>query len=149
MRLKNQSYHWKWGQESQRVNKKKGRNKGSQLLISHPRRVAHWFYFRQISCSKRGSNKGRGCSWLSGFCSHLQQGRKRRATIQITPWERAKKRTKHKGNRGQRRWETIHYKSHWTVSLTGLEIFSETIFLMSSAYHSVWHIVGTQILFAK
>lgn len=45
--------------------------------------------------------------------------------------------------------EKLHYKSHWTVSLTGLEIFSETIFLMSSAYHSVWHIVGTQILFAK
>lgn len=83
-------------EENQRVNRKEGRNKGSRLLISRPGEWHTGFSFTSDRPAVQGGVKqGEGCSWLSGFCSHLQQGSKRRATIQIkrcqekykTQWE--------------------------------------------------------------
>lgn len=118
--IKNQSYtesedreEFRGTEENQRVNRKKGRNKGSRLLISCPGEWHTGFSFTSDRPAvQEGVKQGEGCSWLSGFCSHLQQESKRRATIQIKRWEPAKKSTKHNGNWGQRRWEMIHYKCY-------------------------------------
>lgn len=89
--IKNQSYtesedreEFRGTEENQRVNRKKGRNKGSRLLISCPGEWHTGFSFTSDRPAVQGGVKqGEGCSWLSGFCSHLQQESKRRATIQI------------------------------------------------------------------